>query len=219
MPPALQALRDEMAARAAIAAKRNATDANLYTRDLQQRPPISDIEIERMLRELGLIPGGATPPVDAPKPVPGDAKPLADGGPVHMQAGGTLRNRALGVAVPSALTVGSDNPIDYATMFGSAKANIPAALLAFHGGLNTNEDADLLRMRGPANFYQQQPSKQFGTPLERPQPGPNDLQLHSLMMELRKMNPHVDSMSPAEKARALKNFIDYKQIEAYQKAQ
>jgi hypothetical protein len=134
-----------------------------------------------------------------------------------MEKGGSLRSRLLNYAIPSALTAGSDDPIDYATLFGSMRANVPAALMAYHGAVNENEDAELAKRHGPAGFYTRSPGESFGTPLERPPVGGNDLSHAVNMQELREMNPHLSSMSPADRARAIKNYVDYKQIEAMSK--
>ena len=197
MPPQLLALMEEFKARAAIAAQRNAADTTKHTAQITQHPPITAVDIERMKQELGLT---ADP----------NTKPFADGGAVVMGAGGALKNAVANQGL-NVLT-GEEQPAFYAT-------SIPAMLALYHGAVGENEDAELAKRHGPANFYQQAPSKQFGVPLRAPKAGANNMDMWMHMMELRSKNPHIDSMTPEEKARALKNYLDYKQVEAFQKAE
>ena len=202
MPPGWLELRNEFALRAALQ-KKYAQEANkLPYSEVKPMPTITEADIERMRREMQIDDQGR---VITPQPKPPE---------IRMEKGGSLRSRLLNYAIPSALTAGSDDPIDYATLFGSMKANVPAALMAYHGAVNENEDAELARRYGPAGFYTRSPGESFGTPLERPPVGGNDLSHAVNMQELREMNPHLATMSPADRARAIKNYVDYKKIEA-----
>jgi hypothetical protein len=97
------------------------------------------------------------------------------------------------------------------------KANVPAAMAAYHSTLNENEADELAKRHGPAGIYTRSPGQSFGTPLERAPVGGNDLSYAVHMRELQEMNPHLTSMTPIERARAIKNYVDYKQMQEMSK--
>jgi len=205
MPPGFLELRNEMALRAMIRDRYTKEANRLPFNEVKPMPPIAPEDLERMRNEVQYDSLGR---VVMPTPKPPE---------IRMEKGGSLRTRLLNYAVPSALTAGSEDPVDYATLFGSMKANVPAALAAYHSTLNENEDAELAKRHGPAGFYTRSPGQSFGTPLERAPVCGKDLSYAVHMRELQEMNPHLSSMSPTERARAIKNYVDYKQMQEMSK--
>jgi hypothetical protein len=128
--------------------------------------------------------------------------------------------KAMQYALPPAIVggMGSQDPVDYATMYGSLRNAVPLSLLFHSGSLNENEDEELRKIYGPDGFYARRPGTDLQPKMQNP--GPNALSQAMNRMELYGQNPNFDSLTPEQKARVIKNFVDSKAMNSelrYQK--
>jgi hypothetical protein len=118
--------------------------------------------------------------------------------------------KAIQYALPPAIVgaMGSQDPVDYATMYGSFRGAVPLSLLFHSGSLNEGEDEFLRKIMGPDGFYVRRPGTDLQPKMQNP--GPNALSQAMNRMELYSQNPNFDSLTPEQKARVIKNYVDLK---------